>query len=226
MGSQKIFRILILWACIVSAASCDARVGRFLKGTLVPNIRNRLSRIVLRNATLPRRPVIKATHAFYFEPGKPLPVVPPKLGGEIHTSLSLPNKLPNAMHRGMLLDVNGTQLRYILRNGLETDKTSSYVRESYNGKRYPPHTKAIFASTWLEEAVCFANPYYQQEPRLSVVFHLKRVGTSSLVQVPHDIPSSWILQVSAWLQIEGKPRWGALKLDRNDNLIFIPYPSR
>ncbi|MBQ3666756.1 MAG: hypothetical protein II913_01650 [Elusimicrobiaceae bacterium] len=207
----------------MAATFSDAHAGRFLKRALLPNLKSRLNRIILRHTTLPRRPAIKAAHTFYFEPGKPLPVVPSKAGGAIHTSLSLP-KLRNAMHRGMLLDVNGTQLRYILRNGLETSKTSAYLRESYDGKKYPLHTKAIFASTWLEEAVCFASPYYQKEPRLAVVFHLKRVGTSSLVQVPHDIPPSWILQVSAWLQIEGKPRWGALKLDKNDNLIFIPYP--
>lgn len=225
MRSQKIFCILLLWACIVSTISSNAQAGGLLKGTLLPNFRSRLSRVILRHTTLPRRPAIKATHTFYFEPGKPLPVVPPKLGGGIHTSLSLP-ELSNAMHRGMLLDVNGTQLRYILRNGLETAKTSAYLRKSYDGKKYPLHTKAIFASTWLEEAVCYANPYYQKEPRLAVVFHLKRVGNTSLVQVPHDIPPSWILQVSAWLQIEGNPHWGALKLDKNDNLIFIPYPGQ
>ena len=224
MRRQKIFRILVLLGYLACATSSDAQVGRFVR-VARSNIKTKLSRIIMRDTTTPRRPVINTKKGFHFKAGKRLPVVSPQTGGILQSYSAIP-KAPHEMYRGMLLDANGQQLRYILRNGLETAKSFSLLRKSYDGKIYPPDTKAVFASTWLAEAVCYANPYYQKDPKLAVVFHLKQVGTSSLVQVPHDIPPSWIHQVSAWLEIEGKPRWGALKLDKNDNLIFIPYPEQ
>ena len=221
MKGQKFLRILIFLSFFVLPTPSEAQVGRLLKEALT-GIQTRWERIILRE-TASSLSATKAITPFIFAPGQPLPTVPSYITTSLYRH-AIPQQ-PNEMYRGMLLDENGEQLRHILRNGLETSKTFSYLRESYDGKKYPMGTKAIFASTWLDEAVAFANPYYADDPKLSVVFHLKRVGDTSLVQVPHDIPPSWIYQVSVWLQIDGKPRWGQLEMDENDNLIFKPYPE-
>lgn len=219
MKSIRYFRLLVLLGCFFSATIAPAQTNKIFSLTLrqtAQNLRSAVERVIGRKTS----PFFQENISpIIFAPGQSLPVLP---GNSFVSRYPLAG-LPTEMYRGMRLDVKGAQLRNILRNGLEVDKTRSFLREAYNGKTYPPDAKAIFASTWLEEAITFAN--YGFDDELPVLFHLKRVGNSSLIQVPHNIPLSWIYRVSVCLQIDGEPRWGEIKLDAEDNLIFTPYPK-
>ena len=222
MHCVKLFRIIILLGCFFPAATSYAQIGKYLPRLVKPaqTIRATVQRMLGRVAQTSALPAASIA-PLVFSPGQTLPALAGGTPFSIHP-YPLP-ELSTEMYRGMKLDVKGEQLRYILKNGLEVDKTSAYLRESYDGKIYPPGTKAIFASDWVEEATAFAHPV-QDTPVLSVVFHLKRVGKSFPAQIPHDIPTSWIYRVSAWLLVNGEARWGEIQLDKENNLIFKPYP--
>ncbi len=223
MKSIRYFRLLVLLGCFFSATIAPAQTNKIFSLTLrqtAQNLRSAVERVIGRKTS----PFFQENISpIIFAPGQTLPALSAKDNFSID-----PYPLPQRsieMYRGMRLDVKGEQLRNILKNGLEVAKTNAYLRESYNGKKYPEGTKAIFATDWIGEATFFAQPN-QDDPTLSVLVHLKRVGNSSFIQqVPHDIPTSWIYRVSAWLLVDGEARWGEIKLDAEDNLIFTPYPK-
>ena len=222
MKSIKYFRLLVLLGCFFPATIAPAQTNKFFSLTLrqtTQNIRSVVERVIGRKTSSLSQETITP---IVFAPGQTLPALSAKDNFSID-----PYPLPQRsreMYRGMRPDAKGEQLRNILKNGLEVAKTDSYLRESYDGKKYPEGTKAIFATDWIAEATFYAQTF-QEEPTLSVLIHLKRKGNSSLMQVPHDIPTSWFRKVSAWLLIDGEARWGEIKLDKDDNLIFTPYPK-
>ena len=131
---------------------------------------------------------------------------------------------PAVMYRGMRLPANGTELRHILRHGFEVEKSNHENFMAYDGKFYPPGTKAIFASRNPLYAVYYTTTTKpMKEPYFPIVFHMKRVGTEDIISIPHDVPASWIYQVSALLEVDGYLMWGELKLDANDQFVFLPY---
>ena len=134
----------------------------------------------------------------------------------------LPNQ-KNEMYRGMVLDAHGDDLRHILKNGLEVSKSHYENFAAYNGVEYPEGTKAIYAAATSRQAMPFLIPD-AGKTGLSVLLHLKRVGWRPVVSIPHDIPPSWILRVSALLNINGQLRWGQLKLNKDGTFSFFPYP--
>lgn len=129
----------------------------------------------------------------------------------------------NEMYRGMVLDADGKDLRYILQHGLEVSKSHYENFAAYDGKEYPDGSLAIYASHKVKIAETFLYAKVGVETYLPVIFHLKKLGWRSIVSVPHDIPPSWIYRVSAILKINGRLTWGELKI-RNNEFIFIPYP--
>lgn len=132
------------------------------------------------------------------------------------------------MFRGMRLDADGKQLRHILRAGMKVSKSHHFCMIPYQGKTYPPGTKAIYTALDPQNAVSFAiktDDDLDKKPFLPVVFHLKRTDWGTFVAVPHDIPSSWIYHVSALLQIDGRLTWGEITLGPNGHFTFMPYPS-
>ena len=129
----------------------------------------------------------------------------------------------NEMYRGMVLDADGKDLRYILQHGLEVSKSHYENFAAYDGKEYPDGTLAIYASHKVKIAETFLYAKVGVETYLPVILHLKKLGWRSIVSVPHDIPPSWIYRVSAILKINGRLTWGELKI-RNNEFIFIPYP--
>ena len=60
------------------------------------------------------------------------------------------------MFRGMRLDADGKQLRHILRAGMEVSKSHHFCMIPYQGKTYPPGTKAIYSALDPQNAVSFA----------------------------------------------------------------------
>ena len=138
------------------------------------------------------------------------------------------------MYRGLALDINGKELRTILKEGMPVE-TSHFpiLHGAYDGKTYGHNKKALFATTdpLLASTYAQMNRFRQDGTLfLPVVLHLKRVGKDPLpgaertVEIPHDIPASWIYKVSALLNVNGQLRWGELKLDGKDGFLFSPYP--
>lgn len=126
------------------------------------------------------------------------------------------------MYRGMQLDADGINLRYILKNGLEVSKSHYENFAAYDGKTYPESTLAIYASHLPRQAQLFALDGAQQGACLPVILHLKKQGWRQTVSVPHDIPPSWIIRVSALLNVDGKLTWGEIKLQKK-GFLFLPY---
>lgn len=140
---------------------------------------------------------------------------------------------PKEMYRGMVLGAEGKDLVHILENGLEVSKSHYYEEGmSYDGKRYPPETKAIYVTTDPELAAYYITDPDQTAPYLPVVFHLKRMYFKPISEykhivytIPHDIPPSWIYRVSALLKVNGRLMWGELKV-KDKAFVFIPYPPK
>lgn len=138
------------------------------------------------------------------------------------------------MYRGLALDRNGNELRNILHNGMPVQTSHfSIWHGAYDGKLYRDGTKALFATTDPLLASTYAQMNRFREDGnlfLPVVLHLKRVGEENAnkvgrsVEIPHDIPASWIHKVSVLLNVDGQLRWGELKLDGEDGFLFFPYP--
>lgn len=146
----------------------------------------------------------------------------------LHSSAKIPlfpfQENEKEMYRGMRLDADGKQLRHILHHGLQVSQSHYYSYASYDGKKYPPGTKAIYASMNPHAAIFYATSTEAKAPPfLPVILHLKRVGWTAYVSIPHDIPPSWIYRVSALLKINGRLVWGELKLNKQDHFVFTPY---
>ena len=191
-------------------------------------LQTRLERTVLRAVRrMPKRPyplqVSFQQGAYHFT--TPSTLLAP--AGQLTYSRNLPPfPLPNQkneMYRGMMLDEHGDDLRHILKNGLEVSKSHYEIFAPYNGVEYPEGTKAIYAAATFRQAIPFLIPD-AGKTGLSVLLHLKRVGWRPVVSIPHDIPPSWILRVSALLNIDGQLRWGELKLNKDGTFSFFPYP--
>lgn len=130
----------------------------------------------------------------------------------------------NEMYRGMVLESNGLALRHILKHGLEVNKSHYENFAAYNGIQYPEGTKAIYATLKPEIAMRFILAD-NDRVYLPIILHLKKVGWRDIVSIPHDIPPSWIRQVSTLLKVDGKLRWGELKLNKEGDFLFLPYPQ-
>ena len=141
---------------------------------------------------------------------------------------------PREMYRGLALDKRGKELRTILKDGMPV-KTSHFpiLHGAYDGKPYWSDTKALFATTdpLLASTYAQMNRFRTDgDLFLPVVLHLKRIGKDiapgreRTVEIPHDIPASWIYKVSTLLNIDGQLRWGELKLDGDNGFLFTPYP--
>ena len=148
-------------------------------------------------------------------------------------NLSLQQMSPHEMYRGMSLDGKGADLQHILQQGLELSKSHYTIQYgTYDMKPYPDDTLAIFATTDLSLATEYAvkGAFQKGKKFLPVVFHLKYVGPQNgatrlySVEIPHDVPPEWIYKVSALLEINGKPRWGELKMGPDNLFFFSPYP--
>ena len=141
---------------------------------------------------------------------------------------------PREMYRGLALDLHGKELRTILQKGMPVETSHFPIWfGSYDGKAYSGDTKALFATTdpLLASTYAQMNRFRKDgDLFLPVVLHLKRVGKDiapgqeRTVEIPHDIPPTWIYKVSALLSVNGKLRWGELKLDGEDHFLFLPYP--
>ena len=131
----------------------------------------------------------------------------------------------NEMYRGMVLDPDGKDLRYILQHGLEVSKSHYENFAAYDGKEYPDGILAIYAAHKVSHAESFLYAEAGVKTYLPVIFHLKKLGWRGIVSVPHDIPPSWIYRVSAILKINGRLTWGELKVEKGQ-FIFIPYPGQ
>ena len=142
---------------------------------------------------------------------------------------------PHEMYRGLALDSRGKELRNIVHEGMAVKKSHFPVwHGTYDGKKYPADTKALFATTDPLLASIYAQMNRFREDGnlfLPVVLHLKRVGKdvdngrARTIEIPHDIPPSWIEKISTLLNVDGQLRWGELKLDGEDGFLFTPYPS-
>ena len=126
------------------------------------------------------------------------------------------------MYRGMQLDADGRTLRYILKNGLEVSKSHYENFAAYDGKTYPENALAIYASHLPRVAQLFALDSAQQGACLPVILHLKKQGWRQTVPVPHDIPPSWIIRVSALLNVGGELMWGEINWQKG-KFVFRPY---
>ena len=139
----------------------------------------------------------------------------------------LPQNINN-MYRGMALEYPNEQLMNIWRNGLEVSKCHAENFASYDGIQSPCAEPAIYASTDPGLALGYTNVRLNDptNARFPVLFHLKRVGNSLTVSIPHDVPPHWIEHVSTVLQVDGQLRWGELKLNEAGQFLFIPYPLK
>ena len=141
---------------------------------------------------------------------------------------------PSEMYRGLALDLQGKELRNILNNGMPVATSHFPIwHGTYDGKAYGENTKALFATTdpLLASTYAQMNRFRTDEDLfLPIVLHLKRVGKDiapgqeRTIEIPHDIPPSWIQKVSALLSIEGQLRWGELELNGENEFLFTPYP--
>ena len=131
------------------------------------------------------------------------------------------------MYRGMALDNPNEQLKNIFKNGLEVTKCRAENFASYDGINSSCTATAIYASTDPNLALGYTTARLAESPktRFPVLLHLKRLGNSLMISVPHDIPPQWIFRISTVLPINGQLRWGELKLDETEHFIFIPYPN-
>lgn len=151
-----------------------------------------------------------------------------QLPDQLPTPIQLPAfPLPqnaNNMYRGMALESPNEQLKYILKNGLEVHKCQFENFASYDGITCAG--PAVYASSDPNLALGYTNVRLNDESnaRFPVLFHLKRLGNSLTVSIPHDVPPQWIEQVSTVLNVNGQLRWGELKLDEKGQFLFIPYP--
>lgn len=162
------------------------------------------------------------------------------LQAEVYHLVQLPDQLPtpiqlpafplpknaNNMYRGMALDSPNEQLRHIWEKGLEVDKCQFENFASYDGKICAG--PAVYASSDPDLALGYTNVRLNDESnaRFPVLFHLKRLGNSLTVSIPHDVPPQWIERVSTVLKVNGQLRWGELKLDERGQFLFIPYPLK
>lgn len=141
---------------------------------------------------------------------------------------------PYEMYRGLALDLQGKELRNIIHGGMPVATSHfSLLHGAYDGKAYGSDTKALFATTdpLLASTYAQMNRFRTDGGQfLPVVLHLKRVGKditpgqARTIEIPHDIPPSWIQKISVLLNMDGQPRWGELKLDGEDGFLFTPYP--
>ncbi len=178
---------------------------------------------VLRQAAF--RPTLwKTRQAYHFvSPAKLLPSV-----RALQSSYRVPD-FPfhisdTEMYRGMALENPSDDLRHILKYGLEVSKSHFEAFGAYNGTASQLGGKGIYATTLPHLAQRYSLREDAQKPYLPVIVHLKRVGNESIVSIPHTIPPSWIVRISALLQINGKLVWGELKPEPNGQFIFTPYP--
>lgn len=126
------------------------------------------------------------------------------------------------IYRGMALDAEGKELRHILQNGLEVAKSHYENFIAYDGKEYPAKTKAIYASSWPDQAETYVLTKANVKNYLPVILHIKKASNRMTVSIPHDIPPSWIYRVSVLLKVSGVLTWGEVRL-RNGNFVFYPY---
>ena len=128
------------------------------------------------------------------------------------------------MYRGMVLNSPTEELKHILKNGLEASKCQAANFASYDGINSSWAAAAVFASTDPDLALGYTHIHLKESGmHFPVLFHLKRLGNSLFVSVPHDIPPQWIEHVSTVLSVDGALRWGELTLDEYDHFVFTPY---
>ena len=232
---------LALWISCLMWGATPAHAQRwnpFKKGFLPSKVealsvsaQHKIKRALLRAEAL------KRTSRFYeatFQNGRYTFRSPKALVPAVKTMTSVQNLPPfpfevnpSEMYRGMVLDADGKQLRYILRRGMKVSKSHYNHYDAYNGKSYPSGTKAIYSAQDPRSAVFYLlKPKTRTTRYLPVIFHLKRVGHGYYISVPHDIPPQWIYRVSALLKINGRLTWGELQLDRHNNFVFTPYPPK
>ena len=142
---------------------------------------------------------------------------------------------PLEMYRGLALDARGKELQTILAKGMKVTQSHFTIwHGSYDKRAYRNDTKALFATTdpLLASTYAQMNRFRPlEEPFLPVVLHLKRMGEDTnsrqarTIEIPHDIPASWIYRVSVLLNIAGNPRWGELKFLGENGFLFTPYPE-
>ncbi len=229
---KKFFSVLV-FSCLLFVSPCaHAQKWRAFKQALVTpktkmmfySVQRKAEAAILRHAAAKSRAFVSA--GLIKREGVPsLAVFAPK-----KTELVDPYQLPTfpfkendrEMFRGMALDAEGNDLRHILQNGLEVSKSHYENFAAYDGKGYPDGTLAIYAAHRPDRATLFVLTEKGVESYLPVVLHIKKVGWRPTVSVPHDIPPSWIYRVSALLKVDGKLRWGEVKL-QGDNFVFLPY---
>ena len=239
------FKTIFLTGCLsalvcVAAPNAYAQKWNFLKKGLLPGkvqiltaaaqskIRRALVRAALLNRPSHFRTVTRAVNTYSFISPKRLLPKPLLLRNRDRIPPLPFEENEKVMFRGMRLDADGKQLRHILRHGMEVSKSHYTCYEPYDGRSYPPGTKAIYAALNPQSAVFFATSLQSstdEKPFLSVVFHLKRVGWGVYVSVPHDIPPAWIYRVSALFRLNGQLTWGELKMDRDGYFTFTPYSA-
>ena len=157
----------------------------------------------------------------------------------IYRLARLPNYLPtpvqlpafplpqnvNNMYRGMALEFPNEQLKHIWKNGLEVYKCKAGNFAAYDGINSACAEPAIYASTDPDLALGYTSIRVNDptNARFPVLFHLKRLGNSLTISIPHDVPPQWIEHVSTVLWVDGQLRWGELELDDSNHFIFTPY---
>ena len=221
---MRTYKFRIILTCIIFLFTCGLGVqaqpwkgGLRLGKRAALHLRPAVERLVHRQAT--PRPVYMRV----------LPT-PARLNQSVSFPLA---SHPREMYRGLALDAYGKELRSILKNGMKVTESHFPIwHGSYDGRPLPEDTPALFATTdpLLASTYAQMNRFRADKGMfLPVVLHLKRVGKDialdyeRTIEIPHDIPASWIYKVSALLSIDGKPRWGELKLAGDDGFLFIPY---
>ena len=232
---KKFFSVLV-FCCLLFVPPCaHAQKWRAFKQALVTpktkimfySVQRKAEAAILRHAAARTRAFVSA--GLIKSEGVPsLAAFAPKKTDLVDAShLPFPfQKNDREMYRGMALDAEGNNLRHILQNGLEVTKSHYENFAAYDGKGYPDGTLAIYAAHRPDHAKIFMWDTKGVESYLPFILHIKKVGWRPTVSVPHDIPPSWIYRVSALLKVDGKLRWGEVKL-QGDNFVFTPYaPSR